>query len=390
MGQSMYNCAFFSKKIEVFKPYKIISLNPYDWSPETCGRYHRTGPLCGECITGYYPQVYSLDISCRPSSESWSNWAKYLLAAYAPLTVFCLIILLFRINITASRLQGHVFFCQLVSIRMFTVYMKLLICNQHSPLAILGDVALTVYGIWNLDFFRAFDLGICLRVRILTSITLDLAIALYPLGLMALIYVAIHMYYVRFRPVVYLWRPFRSFFHLFKANSSWKLKASVVDAFATVFVLSNVKFQSVCLYLLIPMKVYYFRASGNVSYHWNVCSSSGIRCLSHEHLPFFILALCILVLFIAMPFFPILLYPFRICQFCLNLLSYRWQIILRSFVDTFQGCYKNGTESGSWDCRWFAVLPHFSQFVAFLVLCIMPSSYFFIITCSIILVHFLY
>ena len=29
---------------------------------------------------------------------------------------------------------------------------------------------------------------------------------------------------------------------------------------------------------------------------------------------------------------------------------------LRAFVDSFQGCYKDGTELGTFDCRWFAVL----------------------------------
>ena len=28
-----------------------------------------------------------------------------------------------------------------------------------------------------------------------------------------------------------------------------------------------------------------------------------------------------------------------------------------AFVDSFQGCYKDGTEPGTFDCRWFSVLP---------------------------------
>ena len=238
-----------------------------------------------------------------------------------------------------------------------------------SPIA---DMLLTIYGIWNLDFFRSFDLRICLHVDMLTTVSLDLANAIYPLVLMILTYLVIHLYYIRFRPVVCMWRPFRSVFHFLKANSSWEAKASVIDAFAAVFVLGNVKIQSMSFYLIIPTKVYFFEASGNISYHWNVYASSGIRYLSREHLPFFVLALCILVFLVAMPFLLVLLYPFRICQSCLNLLSNRWQIILRSFVDTFQGCYKNGTESGTWDRRWFAVIPYLSH-VAFIILkCIVP------------------
>ena len=371
MGRCMYNCTYFVGRGYLVS-WTTISLDPDNWTSEMCGRYHRTGPLCGDCITGYYPQVYSLDVSCKPCSNSWSNWVKYLLVAYVPLTVFCFIILLFRINITASRLQGHVFFSQLVTIHLTISYMKLFRENYGLTSSPIAGVLFTIYGIWNLDFFRSFDLGICLQVDMLTSISLDLAIAIYPLVLMILTYLVIHLYYIRFRPVVCMWRPFRSFFQLFKANSSWEAKASVIDAFATVFVLGNVKFQCVSLYLLAPIKVYFFKASGNVSYHWNVYASSGIRYVSHEHLPSFALALCVVVFLVAMPFLLILLYPFRICQCCLNLLSYRWQIILRSFVDTFQGCYKNGTESGTWDCRWFAVFPYLSQVAFIIFTCLVP------------------
>ena len=375
IGFCVYNCIYFNVPgSDVLTTYSNVSLDPRNWTSDLCGRYHRTGPLCGDCITGHYLQAYSLDVSCKPCSDSWSNWVKYLLVAYVPLTVFCFIILLFRINITASRLQGYVFFSQFVTIYWMACYIKLLNgrYSGNSSLSPIADILLMVHGIWNLDFFRSFDLGICLQVDMLTSISLDLAIAIYPLVLMILTYLVIHLYYIRFRPVVCMWRPFRSVFHFLKANSSWEAKASVIDAFATVFVLSNIKFQSVSLTLLAPIKVYYITPSGNVSYHWNVYASSGIRYLSQGHLPFFVLALCILVFFIAVPFLFILLYPFRICQCCLNLLSYRWQIILRSFVDTFQGCYKNGTESGSWDCRWFAVLPHLSQVVGFIVLSVFP------------------
>ena len=384
MGRCMYNCIYFIKHSgHKSNTYNIISSDPLNWTSETCGRYHRTGPLCGDCITDHYPQVYSLDVSCKPCSDSWSNWVKYLLVAYVPLTVFCFIILLFRINITASHLQGHVFFCQLVTIHMLACYMKLLNDNHLGSWSILGDVVLMFYGIWNLDFFRSFDLHLCVPLKGLTPVALDLAIAIYPLLLMILIYVVIHLYYIRVRLVVCIWRPFRSYFH-----TNWDMKASVIDAFATVFILCNIKFQSVCFYMLAPTKVYYFKNSEIVSYDWSVLSNSGMKYLSRDHLPFFILAVGVLLFLIAAPLLLVLLYPLQKCQHCLNLLSYRWQIILRSFVDTFQGCYKNGTECGTWDWRWFAVLPHVSQLVGFIILSVIPDSYLFVTAGSIVFILF--
>ena len=37
-----------------------------------------------------------------------------------------------------------------------------------------------------------------------------------------------------------------------------------------------------------------------------------------------------------------------------NIFPFRWYIII--FVDSFQDCFKDGTEPGTCDCRWFASL----------------------------------
>ena len=46
----------------------------------------------------------------------------------------------------------------------------------------------SLYGIWNLDFFRTFDLGICLGTDTLQTLSLDIAVGIYPLLLMVLSY----------------------------------------------------------------------------------------------------------------------------------------------------------------------------------------------------------
>ncbi len=44
-------------------------------------------------------------------------------------------------------------------------------------------------------------------------------------------------------------------------------------------------------------------------------------------------------------------YSFSFFHKFLNLFPFRWYI-LHTFMDTFQGCYKDGTEPGTRDCRW--------------------------------------
>ena len=45
---------------------------------------------------------------------------------------------------------------------------------------------------------------------------------------------------------------------------------------------------------------------------------------------------------------------------------------LHTFIDSFQGCYKDGTEPGTRDCRWFSAMPFILRFLIFT--CYMSSS----------------
>ena len=76
-----------------------------------------------------------------------------------------------------------------------------------------------------------------------------------------------------------------------------------------------------------------------------------------DHRPYAILAVSVLTIFVIFPTLLMILYPFRWFQKALNLLPVRWYI-LHTFVDLFQGCYKDGTEPGTHDCRWCASI-HF-------------------------------
>ena len=51
----------------------------------------------------------------------------------------------------------------------------------------------------------------------------------------------------------------------------------------------------------------------------------------------------------------LLFYPMKWFQKCLNCLRLS-HVALHTFVDSFAGCYKDGTEPGTRDCRYFAAL----------------------------------
>ena len=62
------------------------------------------------------------------------------------------------------------------------------------PIAeIPAKVILSIYGIWNFDFFRTLIPHICVRIDTLEALALDYAIAFYPLILLVITYVIVHV-----------------------------------------------------------------------------------------------------------------------------------------------------------------------------------------------------
>jgi hypothetical protein len=59
------------------------------------------------------------------------------------------------------------------------------------------------------------------------------------------------------------------------------------------------------------------------------------------------------MLFVIIPTVVVLVYPFQLFHKFLSFFPFNWHF-LHAFVDSFQGCYKDGTESGTFDCRWFS------------------------------------
>ena len=316
---------------------------------------HRTGTLCGKCQDGYYPLAYSFDMTCVQCPNGKSNWWKFVLAGFLPLTIFYIIILFFKINVVSSRFQGFLFCSQMISTpAMVRVFM--LLGNYYTKSVAVRSFA-AFYRIWNLDFIRSAKFGICLGTDTLQTLSLDFIVGVYPLLLMVVSYVLIELYDRNFRPVVIMWKPFRRLFSLFKEN--WNLRTSIIDSFATTLLLTSMKFLSVSFDLLTPVIVYHLHDTGNLTYSYRLFYDATVPYFGSRHLPYAITA--VIILFTVLPMLLLILYPFRCFQKFLNLFPIHWYI-LHTFVDSFYGCYKDGTQPGSRDCRWFASLFFLSRF----------------------------
>lgn len=263
IGSCIYNSGPLHKGNVAFTGYTAIPLQVRDLNEVMCGRrFNRNGTLCGKCREGYYPLAYSYNVSCVQCPGQRYHWWTFALAAFLPLTIFYFVVLFFEINITSSHLHGYVFYSQMISSPIMVRAVFSDVTSKPKSEAALKWVV-SFYGIWNLDFFRSFDLNICLGTGTLETLALDFIVGAYPLVLMALSYVLIELHDRNFKPLVVTWKPFRILFGLVRKN--WEVRTSLIDAFATFFLLSNVKFQSVSFDLLVPVVVYHLSPTGELT-----------------------------------------------------------------------------------------------------------------------------
>ena len=341
---------------------------------ELCSRYNREGQLCGRCKDGFALPVYSYNISCVSCESHYTtNWVKYVAASLFPLTLLFIVIVVFRIRVTSGIMNAFVLVCQTVSLPLLSRILMLSLEYHYgygSSVYTLTAVFISFHGIWNLDFFRPLYSPFCLYPETSTVqiLALNYVIAVYPLVLLVVTYLLVKLHDSHINLIVWLWRPFHRCFVHFRRD--WNIKTSLIDAFATFLLLSYMKFLSVSFDLLSPVRIFnIYGKSSKLYLYWD----GTIEYFGSEHLPYAILALVVLMLFNVLPLLLMCLYPCRWFQRCLNHCRLQSHF-LHTFMDAFQGCYKDGT-NGSRDCRWFAGLYLFTRIV-FLVMFVVTTSKF--------------
>ena len=351
IGSCQYTCTKQSNG-----PSFSIIANDSNITEVMCGEYKRKGQMCGSCEAGYAPPVYSYSLSCVNCTTS--NWAKYIAVSLLPLTAFFVFVVIFRISATSPTLHGFILCIQII----FSPTNTRLIQSKYIGIKPVGStlqhriiyskIILSIFGIWNLDFFRSVYTPFCLHpdTSTLQVLALDYIIAVYPLLLIGLSYLLVLLYDHNVRLIVCLWKPFVPLFIRFRRQ--WNIRNSLVDAFATFFLLSYVKILSVSVDLLMPVELY--DQHGNSLPQLYLFNQGDVAFLGSHHLPYACLAIFFLLTFTLLPMFLLFLYPCSCFQRCLNRTGCSCHS-LHIFMDTFQGHYKNGT-NGTRDYRFISGL----------------------------------
>lgn len=346
----------------------------------TCNGLNREHKLCGNCKEKHSFSLYSYGIACvKCKLKGWHRSRRvleYIAVAYLPLTLFVFFVLFFKLNITSSNLHGFVLFCQIISTP--AVIRILLNKKTASKSVARGIKALTIiFGISNLDFFRAYTCKICLDIDVLTIAMLDYFIAAFPLFLICLSYIMTKLHQHNVRCVVFIWRPFR--WVLFHLKHNWDTTTTIADAYSTFFLLSYMKFLSVSFDLLVPTSVYTFNSNSSLTISKGLVYDPTKRFFGKQHLPYGIISLIVLFIFVILPTVVLFVYQFASFRKMLACLPVNLQMFHAS-INMIQICFKNGMEPGTRDHRWFSGMFLLLRIVVFISFATTPTYLYFVLS----------
>ena len=350
-------------------PCNIAKLNNY-----TCAGLNREGQLCGRCMKGFAPPVYSYVLNCVNCTDYHLNWLKYIGVAFGPLTIFCILICIFYISATSAYLHGFIFFSQIITmpiiVRMAGNTDGYKEANLSSRIG--ENLYVSLLGIWNLDMFRIFYKPFCIHpnMTIVQALALDYIIALYPLVLLIIMYGLVSLHSRNNRIIVTLWRPFRTILRPINLN----IETSLIESFATLYLLSTMKMQSVTLDLLSPTPLYY--VDGRIDKKLYLFLAGDVEYFGPEHMPYAILALLFSTIFLLLPGLLLFFYPCRFFQHFLNKIHCNF-LGLRIFMDVIQGQYKDGTNNTR-DYRFFSGIFFWTRYILVACLILFSSLYCFL------------
>ena len=361
---SYYTCDTFNEEESLSLDYYSLPCDLTNISAYICARFGRKGRMCGYCKDGLSRYVLSYNFSCIKCQNARMNWWKFIFLGFGPLTGFYVFVLVFHVNITSSRMQAIVLFSQIITASPFLKITFVTLSNYPWIFWLMRILGI-FHSFWNLDFFLTLFNGVCLDVSPLTIYALDYSVAFYPL---ILIMITVKLYDYNFTIMRCLCKPIAILSS--KIHSKSNFRTSIIDAFSTFFLLSFVKILITSFELLVFTEVVELRSGNTIRV---LFMEPGVEYLSKGHLPYGVIALVSLIVFVAAPILLLTIYPCKCFQQCLSVFHVNWHF-LHTFIDSFQGCFKDGTEQGTYDLRWMSAHGVFARFTLLLLFTIVKTA----------------
>ena len=345
------NCPFVNIENKTRDTYFLQSENVSELNEQLCGWANREGFMCTKCKEGLGISVMTYDKKCVKCIGKLKGWILYLFLATVPTTLFFFLVIGCRIKTTTEHFNWIIGLS-----RMFIFYIDKYpnsLLSTSSNYYFFSLIAVTVSGVWSLDFFRYVIPPFCITETLsnVEVTAMEYIVAVYPLVLIITTYICIELHDRGCKVLVIIWTPFR----WCARRASWNidLRTSIVEAFASFLLLTCAKFIFVSYNLLgfTPL----LDMSGQKVGPYVTKFDATVPYLSNEHLPYFILSIAVLSIFVMFPILVLCLYPTMTFQRVLGSIKWVQWHPLHAFADAYNGCYKNGTE-GTRDCRCFGGL----------------------------------
>ena len=350
-------CPYSYKENTTNRLFSILPTDPERLSDSLCGPYNRKGLLCGECIDGYGPVVYSLDMKCADCSNISITTAivLYLLLQFIPITLFFIGMLVFRLNFTSGPLLGYVLFCQIYSsiVKLYFPLYDHMISHMSSLFVFLLHFGLTICEFWNLKFFKSTLPPFCISEK-LTNIHILLLTyipALYLLLLFIIKCILIELHARKnFKIIHIIAEPLQNrIFHVF-ATSVFLLSNENITTLIAIFKSVNIVITTPANdILLYNRSVLYF--------------DPNIAVYSSEYIIYLSIAMVLCISLVLFPSLSLCIYPTRIYRYLSQFISARKRLAITAFTEALHSCFKDGL-NGTKDYRalaglWILIYPLF-------------------------------
>ena len=310
-----------------------------------CSPNNREGVLCGRCKPGYFVYANSKYYECGRCTVKSGHLVQFF-AKYVPLIIFLITIILVHINLVSGQLNAFVFFSQMLSSLNLYAGGQIPISDVAKPFV---EIYQFCYGIFNLEYFDSLDSfpGVCtFKSRsALTSVTLDYIAAVCPLIIIFIIWFIMYtsdycIFMGKRNTLGKVAHCLRNVYRKIKPNKSISLSQSFFRGFVTFLVLSYTKFTLVTFTLLKPTYLY---GPGGKGYDIVVNLDGTLEYFGHEHLPYAIPAILVLIFIILLPLVILAMYPCMCTRLGIHVHK------MMPFFDTLNGAFKL-------NCYYFALL----------------------------------
>ena len=342
--------------------YSELPSDPDALNATMCGPYNREGYLCGKCIDGYGPPVYSYDLKCVNCSKfsTGVSIVMYVIIQFVPITLFFMCAVVFHLNITSGPLLGYFIFCQMYFVSDFraTQIIFNFISNHASEyISVLFKISQTLSELWSLLFFKSLIPPFCIseKLSIVHIQLLTIVPAIYVVVLVITILVLMDLHARNYRIIHFLWKPFSLFLkHL---NIAVFGSNAIIYAFATFTFLSSTTLLLNVSALTVSSTLLFRSINPNVTKTDTqvLYIDPSVVLDSHEYIIYLMVAMVPCIFLVIIPALLLCVYPTRIYRHLSQLISTRKQLAITAFAEALHNCFKDGL-NGTRDYRALAGL----------------------------------